>query len=301
MKDQVMAFRWIRDNIAAFGGDKERITAFGCSAGAVSIELHLSSNQERLFNQAIIESGSPDMKGALASANRSYPFILAKHFGYNTTDLTEALDNLAKLDPLTVVKASSDIFDEYPICMEKQFEGVENFITHLEFNKTKVQAMNIIIGYNSQELIMEYAKRQAKDYVKLQNIFNETLEYFKLENLHEVARLMRNFYIGYEDVSIKVRNELINFNSDAQIINYVWRDMNKLISKGSNIYNYIFAYTGKRNFVKSRNNVTFGGASHADEIGYLFDMSVLNARLDKNDSLIVDRMTTMWTNFAKYG
>ena len=61
MKDQLMALQWIRDNIAAFGGDPDLVTLFGEGSGASSAGLHMmSSYSENLFKRAIFESGSSD-------------------------------------------------------------------------------------------------------------------------------------------------------------------------------------------------------------------------------------------------
>jgi carboxylesterase type B len=59
LKDQVVALRWIRDNIESFGGDSGSVTLFGYSAGSWSITLHLVSPMSRgLFHKAIFGSGS---------------------------------------------------------------------------------------------------------------------------------------------------------------------------------------------------------------------------------------------------
>jgi hypothetical protein len=59
MFDQVIAIKWMKENIEQFGGDPEGITLMGESAGACSVGLHLLSPLSRsLFTQAIMQSAS---------------------------------------------------------------------------------------------------------------------------------------------------------------------------------------------------------------------------------------------------
>lgn len=79
--DQIAALEWVRDNIAAFGGDAQNITLFGESAGARSVLSLLASPMAKgLFHKAIIQSGYtlPDTPRAQALEKGD---ALARHFG----------------------------------------------------------------------------------------------------------------------------------------------------------------------------------------------------------------------------
>lgn len=105
LRDQIAALRWVRDNAAAFGGDPDRVTVFGESAGAVNTCTLLGAPEAAgLFARAIVQSGACNHRsGPVYAEQMSVPFVQSSGCG-DTDDPLQCLralpaDSVVALEP----------------------------------------------------------------------------------------------------------------------------------------------------------------------------------------------------------
>ncbi|XP_065087904.1 venom carboxylesterase-6-like [Ochlerotatus camptorhynchus] len=112
LKDQVTALKWVRLNIAGFGGHPDSITLSGYSAGSASVQLHYLSLMSRgLFKNAIGHSGSALNPWVLVENSAEKANKIAVAVGCPIESSKAILDCLKRKPAREIVKAVDPLFD----------------------------------------------------------------------------------------------------------------------------------------------------------------------------------------------
>ncbi|KAG6460516.1 hypothetical protein O3G_MSEX012036 [Manduca sexta] len=324
-KDQVTALRWMRRNIATFGGDPDRVTITGSGAGAASVMLHMISPMSKgLFHQAISMSGSPIDKKRSLSHPKELTDEQARMVGCPPNDTrlydclktkpSEILGGTLK-ESLVSMEFDYDPGDLWSAVVESDF-GQERFLTEEPIDAIragKMHAVPFIIGLTRNEFFWKAftVMRNATLFNKMKQHMESMASTFMLSNMNasDTTTLVDRLNMMYFR-----KKELMNNTFFAEALGRFYTDsitgfsvhrmaVLMCLHSPQPVYYYLFDYIGNHSHYEDPVTKKPMGVAHYDELIYLFSLSSFPAITvsDSEDSKMVDKMTTMWYNFANTG
>ncbi|KAG8291681.1 hypothetical protein J6590_054414 [Homalodisca vitripennis] len=313
MKDQVEALKWVKENILSFGGDPDRVTLFGYSAGGASVTLHMVSPLSKgLFHRAIAMSGTATSGWAINRDPLTLASRLTHNLGCPSSDSRLIYACLMKHSAEEIVNATRKIkdFEFTPIALFAPVveEGPDAFLTADPFHLLQTGQFSevpLILGVTKKEFA-------ARGYYVLLNAtlteeFNDKfdtsapVEFMyerKGEKSRAISAAIRKFYVNNQPISNRTRTRFMEIYTDSLITFSVVQTARLIAAKSSHpVYLYLFDYAGMYS------HQYIPGVAHHDDLIYLFYISTLFPEFNATDTdaVMVRTLTSIWTNFATTG
>jgi para-nitrobenzyl esterase len=297
--DQIEALRWVRRNIAAFGGDPQCVTIFGESAGGGSVfSLLVSPPAKDLFHRAIAESGPALNYAHLTKPH--YGFEPAERMGVDFANKCgapegpEQLSALRAMSAETLVKAVGGLEEPREFTLRngllRMAPIVDGWVIPDDpmtiLAQGRQNAVPLIVGANQDEGTMFTLMTRLPKSI---DGWHSALA----SNFEDQAATFRGLYPAASVGDI--RGSMANLLGDLIFVapaRYVARQM-KNVSAPAYLYHFAHRPPGPTGNML--------GAHHGAEIAYVLDNLELSRDVSKVDEQIRDTMLAYWVQFATTG
>ena len=279
LMDQMMALKWIHNNIAAFGGDPDNVTIFGESAGGGSVSLlPLIEGSHNYFQRVIAQSGSVCFSRSEAEAIACTNEVMSA-LGCKT------VADLQKVDIEQLVEAADAITLRVFPERDGKFLPLDAYEAYAN---GAAKDLDFMQGCNKDE--MNYFLVCAGGPEPFMDFMNERLAKNITRLTAEERALVESFY---KDVKREVYDPLCRLYDQIWFVAPVFRQAENQTKAGGKTYNYYFTVESSVPLMK---------CGHAVELSTVFNhpeqIFVTGRAFDATFSKSLRRM---WVQFAKTG